>query len=169
MLDKNKLSGGIWLKKILIVVGFLTLINFSTTNIIAVEATAPIVNQEVLYDMNQGGTQTFEVVDNEGEKLVIEVEEIPNYLRSVKNGNYKISAFTTGQWKASYYITVSNNSIVKAYSPSILAYVGSFTSADLKVDNSKQSTYYIKRKVFLITTSINLRAKLLSNKISITY
>lgn len=135
----------------------------------AEEETTPVVNQEVLYDMNQGGTQTFEVVDNEDKKLVIEVEEIPNYLRSVKNGSYKISASTTGQWKASYYITVSNNKITKAYSPSIVAYAGSFTSADLKIDNSTQSTYYIKRKVFLITTSINLRAKLLSNNISITY
>lgn len=157
------------MKKILIVFGFLALINFSTTNVMAEEETIPVVNQEVLYDMNQGGKQTFEVIDSEGGQVVIEVEQIANYLRSVKNGNYKISASTTGQWKASYYITVSNNKITKAYSPFITAYTGSFASADLKIDHSTQSTYYMKRKVFLMTTSINLRAKLLSNTISITY
>ncbi len=50
-----------------------------------------------------------------------------------------------------------------------MAYTGSFTKAELKLDSSIQSTYYLKKKGGLFTTSINLRAKLLSNKISITY
>ncbi|MGB6178796.1 DUF5626 family protein [Carnobacterium sp.] len=119
--------------------------------------------------MIQGGTQLFESVSPEGNQLIIEVSEIPNYLRAVNNGNYTISASMPGHWKASYQISVNSNKITRAYSPSILAYAGSFTSATLKVDSPIQTTYYLKRKLFLVTTSINLRAKLLSDKISITY
>lgn len=157
------------MKKILLILGLVVFISFGTQEVHA-EAAQPTGNQEkIIYDLEQGGTQSFTVVTSAGEEIVIEVEKIPSMLRSVKNGNYKISAATPGQWKAEYQISISGNKITKAYSPSIVAYTGSFTSAKLTVDNTKQATYYLKRKVSLITTSINLRAKLLTNSISISY
>lgn len=48
---------------------------------------------------------------------MIEVEEIPSMLRAVKNGNYKISAATPGQWKAEYQISISGNKITKLILP----------------------------------------------------
>ncbi|MGX7394996.1 DUF5626 family protein [Carnobacterium mobile] len=157
------------MKKILLILGLIAFISFGAQEVQA-EAAQPTGNQEkIIYDLEQGGTQSFTVVTSAGEEIVIEVEEIPSMLRAVKNGNYKISAATLGQWKAEYQISISGNKITKAYSPSIVAYTGSFTSAKLTVDNTKQATYYLKRKVSLITTSINLRAKLLTNSISISY
>lgn len=156
------------MKKLVVVLCWFTFFGLGVTEVKAEESN-PIDTQEILYDLEVGGTQTFESLSSEGDQLIIEIEEIPNYLRAVKNGSYKISASTSGQWKASYQISVSGNKITKAYSPSIVAYTGSFTKAELKLDNSTQSTYYLKKKGDLFTTSINLRAKLLSNKISITY
>lgn len=157
------------MKKLVIILGFFIFFNVNGLKVQAEEVPLPVQSQEFTYDIVMGGTQLFESVGPEGEQLIIEVSEMPNYLRAVNNGNYTISASTPGHWKASYQITVSNNKITRAYSPSFVAYTGSFTKAELKLDNSIQSTYYLKKKGDLFTTSINLRAKLLSNKISITY
>ncbi|MEG0475434.1 MAG: DUF5626 family protein, partial [Carnobacterium sp.] len=157
------------MKKTFLILGLAALFSFGAQEVQA-EAEQTVGDQgKIVYDLEQGGTQSFVVVTPAGENMFIEVEERPNLLRSVKNGNYKISAATPGQWKAEYQITISGNKITKAYSPSVVAYTGSFASAKLSVDNTKQATYYLKRKVSLITTSINLRAKLLTNSISISY
>lgn len=157
------------MKKIVFILGLAALFSFGAQEVQAEAAQTARIQEKIVYDLEQGGTQTFDVVTPAGEEVVIEVEEIPSFLRAVKNGNYKISAATPGQWKAEYQITISGNKITKAYSPSVVAYTGSFTSAKLTVDNTKQATYYLKRKVALITTSLNLRAKLLTNSISISY
>ncbi|MCI3029502.1 DUF5626 family protein [Desemzia sp. C1] len=159
------------MKKTVFILGciMLVFVSLPTAKVHAEESHFSTEAPELIYDLAQGGTQTFERVSPEGEPLVIEVEEMPNSLRSVKNDTYKISASTAGQWQASYQIDVSQNKIIKAYAPAIVAYIGSFTSAILKVDHATQATYYLKRKVFLFTTTINLRAKVQSNKIAITY
>ncbi|WP_192987652.1 DUF5626 family protein [Carnobacterium mobile] len=99
------------MKKILLILGLIAFISFGAQEVQA-EAAQPTGNQEkIIYDLEQGGTQSFTVVTSAGEEIVIEVEEIPSMLRAVKNGN----------------------KITKAYSPSIVAYTGSFTSAKLTV------------------------------------
>lgn len=161
--------GGIFLKKTVFILSCFTFFSLGITEVQAEEENLSTNTPKLVYDLEQGGIQSVESISPEGDQLIIEVEKMPNYLRAVKNGTYKISASTSGQWKASYQISVSGNKITKAYSPSIVAYTGSFTKAELKLDSSIQSTYYLKKKGGLFTTSINLRAKLLSNKISITY
>lgn len=156
------------MKKLVVLLCWFIFFSLDVTEVKAEEANS-IDTKEVIYDLAVGGTQTFESLSPDGEQLIIEIEEIPSYFRAVKNDSYQIAASTAGQWKASYQITVSGDKITRAYSPAIVAYTGSFTQAELKLDSSIQSTYYLKRKVGLFTTSINLRAKLQSNKISITY
>lgn len=127
-----------------------------------------IDEQNVLYNMDEGGTQTFEIFDENEEKTIIEIEEI-NSTYSINNGTYKISKKRPLQWEVSYYIDVKNNKITRAHSPSATAFLGSFTSTSLRVDNSKQATYYLKRKVTLNESQINVREKLTNNSISVTY
>lgn len=157
------------MKKLVIILGLFIFLNINSLKVHAEEVTLPVQSQEFIYDMVQGGTQQFESFSPEGDQLIIEVSETPNYLRAVNNGNYTIAASAPGHWKASYQITVNNNKITRAYSPSSIAYTGAFTGVNLKLDSPIQSTYYMKRKFALLTTSINLRAKLLSNHISITH
>ena len=164
-----KILGGIYLKKIFLILSYLTFFTLSTSLVQAKEVTKQLETQEILYNLEEGGIQLFESMTSEGNQIIIKVEEIPVFSKGVTNGAYKISASTPGHWEASYQILVNNNKITNAYSPSIKAYTGSFISAELKLDNSAQATYYMKKKTYLITTSINLRANLLPDKISITY
>lgn len=155
------------------ILGCLIFINLgAATEVKAEESVFYSDNQEVHYDMKQGGLQRFEVVDDLGEVVIITVKEEPQFsimASSVKNGTYKITQEKAFQWKASYKIDVSNNKITRAHSSSATAITGSFKSLLLKVDNSTQATYYLKRTLLIGEASINLRAKLSGSTISITY
>lgn len=159
------------MKKLITVLG---LIAFFNTGIITAKAEEPLLSIEntIFYDLNQGGLQQFEVEDDLGGFYIITVEEQPQFLRSassVKNGAYKITKERALQWKASYTIDISNNTIVRAHSGTAKALAGKIISAQLKIDNTKQATYYLKRTIAFSESSINLRAKLLGSSISITY
>ncbi|WP_231549453.1 DUF5626 family protein [Carnobacterium jeotgali] len=73
------------------------------------------------------------------------------------------------QWKVSYKIDIKGNSITKAHSPSINNYIGSVRNSSLKVDNSKQATYYINMIMLKLNSPVNVRATLQNNKIIVTY
>lgn len=161
------------MKKILFALGCLFFVNLgATTEVKAEEISLPSANQEVLYDINQGGLQQFEVTDDSGEDYIIIIEEDQNLLkaaRSVGNGTYTITKERPLQWKASYKIDVKSNKITRAHSSSAVAYTGSFKRTSLKVDSSIQATYYLKRTLLLAESSINLRARLSGSTISVTY
>ncbi|MEH6945312.1 DUF5626 family protein [Bacillus sp. JJ722] len=128
---------------------------------------------EAEYDLNQGGTQQFVLIDEDGEEVIVTIEdeeEEPSFLslRAVQNGTYKIASEKAGSWKASYNIVVSGNKITNAKNPSAIAYSGSFISKNLKVDSSKQATYYLVKKTGLLSSNINLRATLKKDSIVVT-
>ncbi len=102
------------MKRLVAILIFFSFFNFSAVEAQAEEVDLPIQSKELIYDMDKGGKQILEGLSPGGEKIIIEVEEIPNYFRSVKTGNYTISASMPGNWKASYRITVSNNKITRA-------------------------------------------------------
>lgn len=164
--------GGIYLKKIVFLLGCFTFFSFITTTKVHAEENFPVPDNNVVYDIDQGGLQQFQVEDNQGETYTITIEEEPQFsimASSVKNGTYKITKEKALQWKASYKIDVSNNKITRAHSGSTTAFTGSFKSSLLKVDNATQATYYLKRTLLFAESSINLRAKLSGSSISITY
>lgn len=165
----NKLFGGIRLKKIVIILGCFILFSFGATNVQAEEKSVSTDSSNVSYDLEQGGSQQFKVVDESGERYTITVEEEPSILRAVSNGTYKITKERALQWEVSYKIDVKGNTITRAHSPSITNYVGSVTSSNLKVDSSKQATYYIKMKILTINSSVNVRARLENSSIVVTY
>lgn len=123
---------------------------------------------EAEYDMTQGGTQQFTILDEDLEEIIITVEEEPTLSRTVKNGTYKITSEKDGSWRASYEIVVNSDSITTAKNPSATAITGSFTSKHLAVDSSKQATYYLTKKYGILITDIKVRSKLSGDKIVIS-
>lgn len=154
-------------KALMIMAIMLTVITIGREDSYAVENTEKL-ETEVVYDMTKGGVQTFKRINELGEEVTLTVEKEPSMLRAVGNGTYNITASTL-QWKAGYKISVMSDRISSAYGGYHSSSIGSFTSARLAVDNPKQATYYLNRRVGFINYPINLRAKLLTNTISVSY
>lgn len=122
----------------------------------------------VTYSLSDTAKQTSSIVTDKGEELIITIEKEPSLSRALGNGTYTVSTERRGSWKASYQVTVKNNSITTTKNASATAITGSFTSKSLRIDNSKQATYYLKRKVGTSTATINLRAKINGSKLNIS-
>ena len=75
----------------------------------------------------------------------------------------------TGLWEASYYISVTNETISRAYSPNAIAITGSFSSTYLGLDSNKQATYYLGWKMGILNYNHYLRATIRSGFLSVTY
>lgn len=160
------------MKKIVFILGFFTFFSLSTTIKAHAEESFPSPENSVVYDIEKGGLQQFEVEGDLGEAYIIKVEEESHFLRaasSVSNGTYKVTKERSLQWKVSYKIDVKGNAITRAHSPSITNYLGSVRNSSLKVDNTKQATYYINMTILTLNSSVNVRAKLQNNSIIVTY
>ncbi|MCB5950649.1 DUF5626 family protein [Enterococcus sp. BWT-B8] len=63
---------------------------------------------------------------------------------------------------------VKNNSITSPKNASVTAISGSFTRKSLRIDHSKQATYYLKRKAGTSTTNIKFRATINSSNLNVS-
>lgn len=124
--------------------------------------------ESVTYSLSDSTKQTSSVVTGEGEEIIITIEKEPSLSRALGNGTYTVSTERRGSWKASYQLIVKNNSITDTKNANATAISGSFTSKSLRIDNSKQATYYLKRKVGTSTATINLRAKIVGSKLNVS-
>ena len=130
-----------------------------------------------IYNLDEGGRQEFSAVTEDGEEIMVVVEEVfPEQntrnsfsLFSVANGNYRISGKKVGQWEASYYVTVSGDRLTRAYAPVASATTGSFTRTSLALLSDKKASYELAWKYGLLSTTSYLNAILGINAISITY
>ena len=130
-----------------------------------------------IYNLDEGGRQEFSAVTEDGEEIMVVVEEVfPEQntrnsfsLFSVANGNYRISGKKVGQWEASYYVTVSGDRLTRAYAPVASATTGSFTRTSLALLSDKKASYELAWKYGLLSTTSYLSAILGINAISITY
>lgn len=129
---------------------------------------AKAAENEAEYDMTQGGTQQFTILDEDLEEIIITVEEEPTLSRAMKNGTYKITSEKEGSWRASYEIVVKSNNITTVKNPSATAITGSFTSKRLAIDSSTQATYYLTKKQEILVTDIHVRSKISGDKIVIS-
>lgn len=119
------------------------------------------------YDMAVGGTQTFELTDEEGEEVIVTVSELPSIGR-VANGAYQISFTSPTKWEAGYKITVSNNRITSAYDKYYKVYSGSISSDKLKIDSAIQATYTFEHNILFHSASRGVRSILNGNKIDVS-
>ena len=130
-----------------------------------------------IYNLDEGGRQEFSAVTEDGEEIMVVVEEVfPEQntrnsfsLFSVANGNYRISGKKVGQWEASYYVTVSGDRLTRAYAPVASATTGSFTKTSLALLSDKKASYELAWKYGLLSTTSYLNAILGSSSISINY
>lgn len=104
------------------------------------EATPDTTTTEAAYDLLKGGTQTFEIVGDDGETDIITITECPGTTR-VANGRYKIERNKLSSWYASFYVNINNNNITSASSPYHKAYIGRITSTRLVVETTKKASY----------------------------
>ncbi|MCA5013631.1 MULTISPECIES: DUF5626 family protein [unclassified Enterococcus] len=122
----------------------------------------------ITYPLRTTEKQISSIITEEGEELIITIEKEPSISRALGNGTYTVSTERKGSWRASYQLTIKNNSITTAKNAKAVAISGSFTSKSLRIDNTKQATYYLKRKVGTSTATINLRAKINGSRLNIS-
>lgn len=119
------------------------------------------------YDMTVGGTQTFELTDEEGGEVIVTVSELPSVGR-VADGTYQISYTQKGNWEAGYKIKVSNDRITSAYDEYCTVQWGSVSSEKLKIDSGFQASYTFEYKRFLSSVKNGVRSVLNGSKIDIS-
>lgn len=130
------------LKKIISGILLLSLLSgLSLVSFAQDEAAPDTPTTEAAYDLLKGGTQTFEIVGDDGETDIITITECPGTTR-VANGKYKIESKNSSSWYASFYVNISSNNITSASSPYHKAYTGRITSTRLVVETSKKASYY---------------------------
>ena len=78
------------------------------------------------YYLEKGGTQTFYILNEDGDYDEIIVEEVSGNAR-MDNGTYKITHKTL-TWSAGFYVVISNNRITQAYSPFHEVFSGTIVS-----------------------------------------
>lgn len=111
----------------------------------------------VSYDLTVGGTQTFTVEDEEGNNVVVTVEEIPGKART-GNGTYKVTYTSGVAWKAGFNVVVSSNKMIAVNSPFYETYVGSILSPKLTKESSLKASYHFVYKLVGSTSNTGVRA-----------
>lgn len=118
------------------------------------------------YDMSVGGTQTFHIIDEDGEESVITVTELPSTSR-VANGAYQIKHTKTGCWNAGFKISITNNCIVSAYGKFYETYTGEITNDVLQLNNNKQATYQFYYHKYLTECTTGVRCTIENNAMKV--
>ncbi|MCI8713948.1 MAG: DUF5626 family protein [Ruminococcus sp.] len=118
------------------------------------------------YDMGIGGTQTFHIIDEDGEESVITVTELPSTSR-VANGAYQIEHTKRNFWTAGFKISVSNNCITSAYGKYYTTLGGSISNDTLQLDSNKQASYKFIQLLNGFPTNTGLRCVITNGKINI--
>lgn len=97
--------------------------------------------QEAVYDLQKGGTQTFEVVDSDGNKGIVTISEEEAVSR-ISNGSYNVKYNSIGCWTAGFKVSISNNNFTSAYSPYIDLKAGKAYGQRLALETSKKASFY---------------------------
>lgn len=119
--------------------------------------------QGVEYDLEKGGTQSFEILDEDGEETEIIVEEMPGTARVAK-GTYKI----TGKklyWTAGFYVDISGNRLVKAHDKFYKATNGNISNTKLTKNSDAQATLSFMYKQGSVSKMNGVKAKIINKKL----
>lgn len=118
------------------------------------------------YDLERGGTQSFEIVDENGEETEIVVEEMPGTAR-VANGTYKITERYREKWTAGFYVDVNSNRITRAYDKFYKTAKGSISNVRLLKESDAQATLSFIYRFKVNTKSSKVTAKILNKRLII--
>lgn len=128
--------------------------------------TVEAVDTEVVYDLEEGGTQVFHLTEEDGSSSEIVIEPVPSVFR-ISNGTYKISKTVKNRWTASFYVSISSNKITKAYNKSCNALVGKISASSLVRNSSTKATLTFTYKRLHSTNSISIIATIKNGKLNI--
>lgn len=140
-----------------IVTMVLTMILFIQCSAISYAKEPDSLPQEAVYDLQKGGTQTFEVVDLNGNKGIVTISEEEAVSR-ISNGTYNVKYNSIGCWTAGFKVSISNNNFTSAYSPYVNIITGSVSKKNIKLETSKKASFYFRYMIGLKETTTGVRA-----------
>ena len=139
-----------------------TLVMSSTLSVLASN-----VQNDASYNLLKGGTQTFYIVDGDGRKCVITVEELYTKAR-ISNGTYKVTYENPGLWTAGFYVKISNNKITSAYSSFYSTVSGSISGEKLLLNSSVKATFKFLYKVGLLSYNTGICASISGTSLTVS-
>ncbi len=125
------------------------------------------VDTEVVYDLEEGGTQVFHLTEEDGSSSEIVIEPVPSVFR-ISNGTYKISKTVKNRWSASFYVSISSNKITKAYNKSCKALAGKISDSSLVRNSNTKATLAFSIKHANIKVPIKIIAYIKNNKLAVS-
>lgn len=135
---------------------------------LSVPVSAAEYNTSAVYDLIEGGTQTFSLQDSSGRDVVITITELPSVTRALENRSYSISYRSLLSWEAGYNVVIYNNTISSVNSPYYTCFIGSIHSAVLKKNSSKQATLSFIYKAGGINNSTGVRTNIVNNQLRVS-
>lgn len=104
--------------------------------------------KQAVYDLEEGGTQTFLVKNEKDEEIQIVVEEIIDNSR-ISDNKYRIVLTSPGAWTAGFYVIIVNNQIEGVYSPFYSTFSGSIINGYFMKNSNMKATYSFVYKATL--------------------
>ena len=135
----------------------LTMLLFIQCSAISYAKEPDSLPQEAVYDLQKGGTQTFEIVESDGNKAIVTISEEKAVSR-IANGSYNVKYTSVGCWTAGFKVSISNNNFTSAYSPYVNIITGSVSHRTLKLETSKKASFYFRYMIALRETTTGVRA-----------
>ena len=133
----------------------LVLCTMQVMSVMATESSS--LPTEAVYDLEKGGTQTFEILDKNNNTVEVTIEELSEKSR-VSNGSYKVTYNSLGCWTAGFIVDISNNKIMKAYSPFHVALTGFIRNAALSRESYSKVIYRFNYSVGVVTLITGFQA-----------
>lgn len=114
-------------------------------------------NEKAKYDLNEGGIQTYTLLDKNNQEYYVTIEPVKLNSR-MSEGTYKITHEVPNAWKGSFYATISANKFTSVYSPAASALRGRVSDYYLVKDSSIRATLHIKWTSIIITYDTGFEA-----------
>lgn len=108
------------------------------------------------YDLSVGGTQTFQIQDDNNDIIIVTITEEPSSSR-LDNKTYSVSFKSPLAWEAGYKVDINNNLITSVHSAWHEPIMGTILTARLVKESSKQATYYLSYQLLGIVTRPGIR------------
>lgn len=114
-------------------------------------------NEKAKYNLNEGGIQTYTLLDENNQEYYVTIEPIEINSR-LAAGTYKITHEVPNAWKGSFYATISADKFTVVYSPEASALRGNISDFCLVKDSTTKATLHIKWTSIIITYDTGFEA-----------
>ena len=119
------------------------------------------------YDLKEGGTQRFEIIDEQGECIEVTVTELEKTSR-ISNGSYNVEFSKPLSWQAGFYVDVKNNQIISAYSPYYKVDIGRIYNDTLKKDSNVKVSYHFTYQQYVRYYSTGIYAQITNSTMRVS-